>query len=88
MKEQLQLQNLEECVTILNTRGDLPADLYMDFTSGDVWVPEYPRENTYTVQFCRAVERIHEFPACDLKQYTKEEIKQICEDAYVVFLED
>lgn len=81
MKERLSLKNLDACLEMLNNRGDMPADLFFDSTSGDVWIPDYPKECEYTVQFCPAVRLVHEFPSCDLKTYTEEDIILICENA-------
>lgn len=86
MEKQLVLRNLDECLRILNSRGDLPADLFVDYSSGDVWVPDYPKENEYTVQFCQAVELVYEFPAADETVYSAEDVEAICNRAYREFL--
>lgn len=82
MYDQLTLRNVDQCLEVLNGRGDLPCDLYMDFTSGDIWIPEYPQECVYDVQFCDAVSIVHEFPACDIRTYSIDDIKEICQKAY------
>lgn len=86
MLNQLTLKNLDECLDAINSRGDLPVDLYMDFSSGDIWVPDYPQEHVYNCHFCDAVSLIHEFPACDLKTYRSEDIEAICQKAYGEFV--
>ncbi len=86
MDKKLTLRNLNECLENLNNRGDLPADLFLDFSSGDVWVPDYPKEHEYTVQFCPAVELVCEFPPRDKTVYTAEDVDAICQKAYREFL--
>ena len=86
MDNQLVLKNLDECLQALNSRGDLPADLFVDYSSGDVWVADYPKELEYTVHFCPAVELVCEFPPKDEHVYTVEDVDKICQKAYREFL--
>lgn len=85
MDTQLILRNLDECLATLNSRGDCPADLFLDYSSGDVWIPDYPKEHEYTCHFCGAIALVHEFPAKDDTVYTAKDIEAICQDAYRTF---